>query len=98
MARSSSEAERQAHNLAGRRFESGLRNQKTQEAGMNTREIEIIGASGHGIGMAINVLGYVWNRKKNLFFQVFHIAAAGVHAYALYTHISKAREENGNEE
>lgn len=59
---------------------------------MSTQEIEIVGAAGHGIGVAINLLGVVWNRKGSLFFQLFHAAAAGVHAYALYQHVRDARK------
>lgn len=65
---------------------------------MNDREIEVIGATGHGMGMAINVLGVVWNWKKNLFFTAFHTAAAGIHAYALYTHVRKAGAKNEQKE
>ena len=64
---------------------------------MNAHEIEVVGAAGHGAGVTINLLGVLWNWKGSLFFKTFHIAAASVHAYALYTHVRRARRLDGQE-
>lgn len=59
---------------------------------MDKKQIELLGAVGHGIGATINVLGYMWNRNGSLFFRLFHTAAAGIHTYAVYQHLKSAGE------
>ena len=63
---------------------------------MDKRQLEIMGACGHGIGATINLLGVIWNWKGNKFYRLFHIGGVMVHGYAVYMHIRDAKPEDAN--